>query len=121
MNQVIPIEKEGKRVDDTQYRAYVRTFPCIICWSFDMTQTSRTEFHHTCSGRNSQAKTSCAFGIPLCDCHHKGQRFDRDRNKVAIHDAKETWEELYGLDTDWTRVTQDRVEREFGYTPKGIE
>lgn len=115
-----PQPKTGKRVDDAKYRHMVRTLPCAVCEAYGFKQTSDTEFHHTISGRHSQAKTSCCFGIPLCQCHHMGQRHDRDRNKVAIHDDKPEWECRYGKDTDYTAATLDRVEREFSYTPKGL-
>lgn len=116
-----PQPKTGKRVDDPKYRHMVRTLPCAVCEAYGFTQTSDTEFHHTISGRYSQAKTSCCYGIGLCGCHHTGQRHDRDRNKVAIHDDKPEWEDRYGLDTEYTAATLDRVERETGYIPKGIK
>ena len=121
MNQVTSIFKAGPRIDDPEYRQFVRQLPCVICDGFGFRQTSHTEFHHTKSGRYSQAKTSCCFGIPLCDCHHKGQRFDRDKNKIAFHDAQETWEDHYGPDTDYIAATQDTVQRLFGYTAKGVK
>lgn len=113
--------KTGKRVDDPKYRAAVRTFPCEICEEFELVQCSPSEFHHIIHDRMSQAKTSCAFGISLCDCHHKGQRFDRDRTKIAIHNDKEAFRLIYGPDHKYTKRTQDRVKAEFGYTPKGLE
>lgn len=121
MNQVTPIFKVGKRVDDPKYREYVRQLPCVICDGWGFAQCSPTEFHHTKSGRHSQAKTSCCFGIPLCNCHHRGQRFDRDRSKIAFHDAQDAWEDHYGPDTGFVAATLDRVEREWGYTPKGLQ
>lgn len=113
--------KTGKRIDDPLYRKYVRTLPCVICDGWGFLQTSRTEFHHSYCGRYSGAKTSCFLGIPLCDCHHKGQRFDRDRNKLAIHNDKDAWIELYGNDFDFAAAIQDAVKRLYSYTPKGLK
>ena len=120
MSQVTPIPKTGKRIDHPRYRQLVRSMPCMICDGWGLIQTSYTEFHHSNCGRYSGAKTSCFLGIPLCDCHHKGQRFDRDRNKLAIHQDKRSWIELYGNDYDFAPYVQDYIKRSYGYSPKGL-
>ena len=115
MNQVTPMFKTGKRVDDPKYRQFVRQLPCVICDGWGFKQTSRTECHHTISRRGSMGKTSCNLSIPLCECHHTGLRFDRDKTKIAIHQDKALWEDHYGPDTGFIAATQDAIERQFGY------
>ena len=96
---------------DLAYMCLVRQLPCIICEAFGMTQTSPTEAHHCKSGRYSTSKEHDRKTIPLCQCHHQGLRFDRDKTKVAYHQGQETWEALYGRDYDFVDVTLDAVNR----------
>lgn len=109
-NTKAPEQKAGKPAKDRDYLRKVRTLPCCICTNFDMMQTSTTDAHHTKSGRYGSEKTPDRQAIPLCKCHHQGLRFDRDKSKVAFHQGQETWESLYGPDTDYIAGTQDAVE-----------
>ncbi|MBM1556701.1 DUF968 domain-containing protein [Sulfitobacter mediterraneus] len=105
-----PEQKAEKPAKDRDYLRKVRALPCCICSNFGMMQTSPTDAHHTKSGRYGNEKTPDRQAIPLCKCHHQGLRFDRDKTKVAFHQAQETWEGLYGPDTDYIAATQDAVE-----------
>jgi hypothetical protein len=82
--------------------------PCIICDQFGFIQTTPTEAHHVFHGRFSGRKTPDKHAIPLCRCHH---RESRDKAKLAIHQAKKQWAELYGEDHTYTAITQENVER----------
>ncbi len=103
------IPKQGKPAKDAKYLAGVRNLPCVICEAFGFHQTSPTTVHHTICGRYSGGKTPDRQAIPLCDCHHQGLRFDRDRTKLAIHNGKDSWVEAYGKDTGYIAATQDRI------------
>jgi len=103
------IPKTGKAGKDPEYLNRVRQLPCCVCEAFGEYQTSHTTAHHTICGRYSGAKTPDRQAIPLCDCHHQGMKFDRDRSKIAIHSNKRAWIEAYGLDTDYIAQTQDKI------------
>tara|TARA_R110000803_G_scaffold114512_2_gene182981 strand:+ start:82 stop:513 length:432 start_codon:yes stop_codon:yes gene_type:complete len=96
---------------DLNYMRKVRMLPCCICSNFGMIQTSPTDAHHWKSNRNSTARTPDGQAIPLCKCHHQGLRFDRDKTKIAYHQAQATWEAAYGPDTDYIATTRGAVER----------
>ena len=101
--------KPIKQDKDPAYLTQVRGLPCCICEAFGFEQTSRTTAHHTICGRFSQSKTPDFEAIPLCDCHHQGMRYDRDRAKLAIHRGKESWEAAYGADTDYIDATFNKI------------
>jgi len=73
-------------------------------------QTSKTDAHHCKSGRYGSLKESDRCTIPLCQDHHQGLRFDRDKTKLAYHQGQETWEAAYGPDHDYIAATLDAVE-----------
>lgn len=96
-------------ISDPAYLAAVHELPCCICINFGMQQFSKTQAHHTKSGRYSNARTPDRQAIPLCKCHHQGLQFDRDKSKVAYHQGQREWERLYGPDTDYIAATQDAI------------
>jgi len=96
---------------DTQYLSDLHSLPCCICEAFGLTQTSITEAHHVICGRYGNERTPDRMAIPLCQCHHQGLRFDRDKSKLAIHQGKETWAAEYGPDYEYISATQDKIER----------
>ena len=118
MNQYFnPQPKTGKAIKDAKYIECVKQLPCVICEAYgEPYGQAPSDAHHPICGRYSGAKVSDYMAIPLCKSHHQSG----EHGKVAIHLGKATWVKLYGNDIDYIEVTQDRVEREFGYTPKGI-
>ena len=94
---------------DPAYLAIIHELPCVICEAFGFRQTSITEAHHTICGRFSGRKTPDRQAIPLCQCHHQGLRFDRDKEKLAIHNGKESWVAAYGEDVEYISATQDKI------------
>ena len=96
--------------DGLTHMRKVRLLPCCICSNFGFIQTSPTDAHHWKSGRNSTARTPDGEAIPLCKCHHQGLQFNRDKTKIAYHQAQTTWEAAYGPDTDYIKATQNAVE-----------
>lgn len=95
---------------DRAYLAAIHQLPCCICEAFGGPQMSPTEAHHTFSGRGGTRKTPDREAIPLCDGHHQAKF---DKSKLAIHQAKATWEASYGPDRDWILPTQDKIAGEF--------
>lgn len=91
----------------------VHLLRCCICENFGMLQTSPTNAHHPKSGRYGNLREDDNLCIPLCECHHQGLRFDRDKTKVAYHQDQTKWERLHGPDTDYIAATQDAIERLF--------
>lgn len=104
-------QKPAKRVVDKAYMAKVAQLPCVICEKFGMQQNSRTEVHHCKSGRFGFRRASDTDTIPLCHSHHnKLWAVEGDEDKVGYHDRQETFERLYGLDTDYIQQTKERTE-----------
>lgn len=91
---------------DSAHLAAIHTLPCQVCEAFGLAQTSPTEAHHPIHGRFSGMKAPDGAAIALCMCHHQGLRFDRDKDKLAIHQGKETWEAEYGRDYTYTSTTR---------------
>jgi hypothetical protein len=102
--------KIEKGADNPKYLAGVRGMPCWICREWGMRQNSPTEAHHCKSGRYSQLREEDEKAIPLCHSHHhKLRKYLGDEDKIGYHNAQETWEARYGLDTDWIARTQDAL------------
>lgn len=96
---------------DPAYLEQVRKLPCAICWHFGMPQNSPTEAHHTKSGRYGSRKTPDRQAVPLCHSHHyKLRPYTGDADKIGFHNRQQTWERMYGPDTDYIAWTQDMVE-----------
>ena len=91
---------------DPDYIHRIHNLPCCVCVAFGFEQTSRTEAHHTICGRYSQRKTPDRQAIPLCDGHHQAKY---DKTKLAIHNGKKSWVDVFGLDTDYIAATQDEL------------
>lgn len=102
-------QKAEPTANDPAYLKRVRALPCVICEAFGERQTSPTTAHHPRDDWHSRAKRPDKCAIPLCDGHHQG---DRDKSKVAYHRQRAKWRELYGKDTDYILVTQDRIARD---------
>lgn len=98
--------KEPKAKPDPAYLAAVRELPCVICHAFGEPQLSPTSAHHCIHGRFSQRKAPDRAAIPLCEGHHQGLR---DKSKTAVHAEPTKWKRLYGEDTEYIAVTQDRI------------
>ena len=98
--------KEPKAAPDPAYLAAVRELPCVICQAFGEPQLSPTAAHHCTHGRFSQRKAPDRAAIPLCEGHHQGLR---DKSKVALHPSPDDWKRLYGEDTEYIAITQDRI------------
>lgn len=79
---------------------------CIICEVHGEEQISGTQVHHCICGRYSMRRVQHAATIPLCEGHHQGLR---DTSKFAIHQSKEAWVALYGEDTDYLRIVNDKM------------
>lgn len=99
-------QKPTKASSDPAYLARVRELPCVICQAHGEPQNSPTQAHHCIHGRGGNRKTPDRMAIPLCEGHHQGLF---DRSKVALHVEPSRWKVLYGKDTDWIAVTQDRL------------
>lgn len=93
--------KQAKAKPRPDYLAAVRRLPCVICEAYGERQDTPTTAHHVIMGRYGTRKTPDTASIPLCHTHHQG----RD----GIHTRPSWWREKYGLDTDYTAVTQDRL------------
>lgn len=105
-----PVQQKPQReVKDPAYLVKVRALKCCICVAFGFRQTSETEAHHTIFERFGTLRTPDRQAIPLCQCHHQGLRFDRDKTKLAIHQGQATWVAAYGPDTDYIAATQDQI------------
>lgn len=98
--------KEPKAKPDPAYLAAVRELPCVICHAFGEPQLSPTSAHHCIHGRFSQRKAPDRAAIPLCEGHHQGLR---DKSKTAVHAEPTKWKRLYGEDTEYIAITQDRI------------
>jgi len=103
-----PFQKAPKAKPDPTYLAAVRQLPCCICDGWGMVQLSPTTAHHPIMGRYSARKVPDRQAIPLCDGHHQGTF---DTSKIAVHREPQAWAEAYGVDGDFTAVTQDNVDR----------
>lgn len=102
--------KAAPAAPDPDYLDKVRHLPCCICEAFGEDQNSPTEAHHTKCGRYGRDKTPDRQAIPLCHSHHNKLRpYPGDEDKIGYHNAQEQWEALYGPDTDYIAVTQDRL------------
>lgn len=105
-----PVQQKPQReAKDPAYLGKVRALPCCVCVAFGLFQTSITEAHHTIFKRFGTLKTPDRQAIPLCQCHHQGLRFDRDKTKLAIHRSHDAWVAAYGPDTDYIAATQDAI------------
>lgn len=106
MGQKVP--REGK---DPERLAAVAALPCVICHEWELVQNSPTEVHHCKSGRYGRLRAPDCMTIPLCHSHHnKLKPYPGDEGKIGFHNAQETWERLYGPDTDWISWTEERIE-----------
>jgi len=85
-----------------KYRAFIRSFGCVIC-------ASPADFHHPRGGSvvgeaSMGRKSSDAGGIPLCHYHHQGEQ--------GIHQiGVETWEAKYGPQTQHRKTLAHLVEQ----------
>lgn len=98
--------KPAKAKPNPKYLAKVRQLPCVICQAFGEPQNSATTAHHVICERFGTRRTADERAIPLCDGHHQGTF---DTSKLAIHRNRAAWVEKYGLDADYTAVTQDAI------------
>lgn len=98
--------KDGASGKDAEYLRRVRKLPCVICEAYGMPQLTPTEAHHCKHGRYSQAKSPDRMAIPLCAGHHRG-----GNGIIGVESNRQAWERLYGPDTSWIAVTQDKLER----------
>lgn len=98
--------KQPKPQERPDYLEAVRGLPCVICDSWGMPQMSPTTAHHPICGRYGTLKAPDIAAIPLCDGHHQG---NFDTSKVAIHRERAAWVELFGEDTEYVSITQDRL------------
>lgn len=94
---------EGQR--GLVHMARVARLPCVICQRHGEHQTSPTQVHHCIHGRHSSRKVPDRQTIPLCLHHHLGG----SKDKLAIHDGKETWAAKYGPDTDYLPIVADML------------
>ena len=94
-------QKVPRPADDPAYLAQVRSLPCCICDSLGRPQEGPTFAHHCIHGRFSQRKAPDCMAIPLCHWHHQGT--------CGVHTIPTGWRRLYGEDTDWIAVTQDKL------------
>ena len=109
-NQSLLGPKEPRVERDRERLAAVAGLPCCICWEWEMQQNSRTEVHHCKSGRYGRNRAPDCMTIPLCHSHHNKLRpYPGDEGKIGFHNGQETWEGLYGLDTDWISWTEERI------------
>lgn len=99
--------KQPTEPKNPAYLRAVRGLPCCICDAFGEPQNSPTQAHHVIHGRHGMQKTADTRAIPLCEGHHQG---DRDTSKTALHREPDMWRDAYGLDTEWTAATQDKLE-----------
>lgn len=72
----------------------IKQLPCVICLA-----PPPSDAHHCISGRHGQKKRGDFETIPLCKKHHQ---FGPD----SIHQAKKSWQEKYGLDTDYLETAR---------------
>ena len=91
---------------DPAHLARVASLACCICEKFGETQTSPTQVHHVFHSRFSQRKTPDKMAIPLCEGHHLGHW---DNSKIAIHQEKARWAEVYGEDHEYSAATLDKL------------
>lgn len=94
---------------DPAYIAAIHGLPCCVCVAFGLVQTSPTQAHHVIHDRYGRGKTPDGAAIPLCMCHHQGDRFDRDKSKLAIHRGKQAWRDAYGADYSYTASTRETL------------
>lgn len=95
MKTLRPVPKPQKPERDPAYLRLVRQLPCCICAA-----PAPSEAHHCAHGRYAQRKSSDYDAIPLCNKHH---RFRTERG--------ETWQTMYGFDTEYIPATRKGVER----------
>lgn len=98
--------KSEKSKRDRKRLARVADLPCVICHEYGMPQLSPTTVHHCIHGRHSTDRAPDSMTIPLCEGHHQGLI---DKSKVAIHQGKGAWQQLYGRDTDWLSWVEERL------------
>lgn len=110
-------QKAEKAEPNPAYLAAVREMPCIICESFGLIQTSPTTAHHPIHGRFSGRKRPDETALPVCDGHHQGLY---DTTKIAVHRESDRWRKMYGNDTDYVAVIQDRLEHLLPVRNEGI-
>lgn len=111
-------QKPEEAAPRPDYLGAVAQLPCVICEAFGEIQNSPTEVHHWKSGRYGNERTPDSQAIPLCHSHHNKLRpYPGDEAKIGFHNAQEQWEAKYGQDHEYTEVTQDRIEREYGILP----
>ena len=60
-----PITRQEAPVDNPRYRAWIRTFPCVVCGSARRVEAAHTGPHGL--GQKSDSR-QC---IPLCRYHHR--------------------------------------------------
>lgn len=91
-----------------RYVAVLHDEPCIVCQSHGLPQNSPTQVHHPIMGRFSTRRAHDKTGLPVCEGHHQGLI---DTSQVAIHREPERFKELFGPDTDYVAIIQDRMEK----------
>lgn len=102
-----PIWTKGERAKkDPAYLKRVRQLPCVVCQNFGETQMSKTTAHHPICGRHGTARRGDDTAIPLCDGHHQGTF---DTSKIAIHNERTKWVELYGEDVEYIDQVQESL------------
>jgi len=99
--------KEPKAGPDPEYLDRVRALPCCICEAWGIVQRSPTEAHHPIRQRHGTRKVPDRMAIPLCAGHHRGAP-----GFVGVHSSPAAWRQLFGLDTDWIAITQDKLLRD---------
>lgn len=79
--------------------ARVKHLPCVIC-----NKHGPSDAHHVICGRYGSAKASDFEVIPLCrNCHTEGPN--------AIHNGKQSWITLHGMDYDYLEATLNAVRK----------
>jgi len=63
--------KAGK---DAAYLAWLHNFPCVVCVSLNVPQTSPTEAAH-CGPRGLSQKCPDRLALPICRDHHREGQF----------------------------------------------
>ena len=94
-------QKEGKPRNGTaaglRHMGRVKQLPCVCCG-----KPGPSDAHHCRS--NGQLRDDFKT-VPLCKNHHQGPE--------GYHTQKETWERLYGPDTDYLAAVSDQLAGEF--------
>lgn len=124
--------RRGRVVDDT-YLAWIRIFPCVICWGYPgvytplgtcqvyweyeyengcPSQRSKTEAAHTGPHGLGQ-KSNDDTAIPLCGLEHHRE------GPHSIHVLGKRFWEFHGLDRDVLLAKLRQRYKELGLRPSG--